>query len=281
MREPLTEVATSDRPRGFIGVSTKAYLGQAQTVSWLDGIAASLDAQPSLASGGVTLFVIPAFPLIPAALERLSPRGVVIGAQTVSWGSGALTGEVSAGLLAEMGVGIVEIGHAERRAHFGETDEIVARKVRAALDTGLTPLLCIGETDRGTVADAVEFCRAQVASALGDSRHALSSVVLAYEPIWAIGASEPAPAEYVSAVVAGLRAALHAERPDVAHATSGSDADVAVIYGGSAGPGLLRELPGVDGLFLGRFAHDPSAFVRVAGEALELRALSAEDVLPG
>ncbi len=279
MPENTTVAVTSDRPRGFVGVSTKAYMGHAQTVAWLDGIAASLDAQPSLASSGVTLFVIPAFPLIPAALERLAPRGVVIGAQTVSWGSGALTGEVSAELLAEMGVGIVEIGHAERRAHFGETDAVVARKVRAAIDAGLTPLLCIGEPDRGAVDDAVEFCRDQVASALGGSLDALGSVVLAYEPIWAIGATQPAPPEYVSAVVAGLREVLHGERADAADATSGADGGVAVIYGGSAGPGLLRELPGVDGLFLGRFAHDPAAFVRVVGEALDLRAPSPAVVI--
>ena len=180
MREHLHEEAASGRPQGLVGVSTKAYLGQAKTLAWLDGIAASLDARPSLASSGVTLVVIPAFPLIPAAIERLVPRGDVVGSQTVSWGRGALTGEVSAELLAEMGVGIVEIGHAERRAHFGETDAIVARKVRAALDAGLNPVLCIGESERGAVADEVEFCRAQVVAALGVSLDALSSLVLAY-----------------------------------------------------------------------------------------------------
>ena len=90
-------------------------MGHASTIAWLDAIAAALDVHPELASSAVTPFVIPAFPLIPAALERLTSLGVVVGAQTVSWGEGALTGEVSATLLAEMGVGIVEIGHAERR----------------------------------------------------------------------------------------------------------------------------------------------------------------------
>lgn len=244
-------------------------MGQAQTVAWLDGIAAAIDERPALTNGGVTTFVIPAFPLIPAALERLGSRGVVVGAQTVSWGDGALTGEVSASLLAEMGVGIVEIGHAERRERFGETEEIIAQKVRVSLDAGITPLLCIGEPERVSVADAAEFCRQQVLSALGGSLAELPALVLAYEPIWAIGASEPAAADYVGEVVTALRDALRSELsqsiPDAA------EHHIAVIYGGSAGPGLLQTLHGVDGLFLGRFAHDPANFVKVVDEALTLR----------
>lgn len=254
----------------FIGASTKAYLGQAATIAWLDGIAAEIDARPGLSAGGVTLFVIPSFPLIPAALERLGDRGVIVGAQTVSWGAGALTGEVTAALLAEMGVGLVEIGHAERRAHFGETDAVIAQKVRVSLDAGLTPLLCIGEPERVAVADAAAYCRQQVIDALGGSLADLPRLVLAYEPIWAIGAAKPADADYVSAVVDGLRVALAA----VADVIPGATASVTVIYGGSAGPGLLETLPGVDGLFLGRFAHDPKDFVRVVDEA---RVLSARD----
>lgn len=260
----------SVRNSGFVGASTKAYMGQAQTIAWLDGIAAAIDERPELMAGGVSLFVIPAFPLIPAAIERLGSRGVIVGAQTVSWGDGALTGEVSAGLLAEMGVGIVEIGHAERRTHFGETEQVIAQKVRVSLDAGITPLLCIGEPERVSVTDAAEFCRQQVLSALGGSLAELPAVVLAYEPIWAIGASEPAAADYVSDVVTALRAALHADLdlaiPDAA------EHHIAVIYGGSAGPGLLQTLTGVDGLFLGRFAHDPANFVKVVEEAVALRA---------
>ena len=263
----MRERAGQPRPM-FIGASTKAYLGQAATIAWLDGIAAEIDTRPEASAEGVTLFVIPSFPLIPAALERLGTRGVVVGAQTVSWGDGALTGEVSAALLAEMGVGIVEIGHAERRAHFGETDAVIAQKVRVSLDAGLTPLLCIGEPERVAVADAAEYCRQQVLDALGGSLADLPKLILAYEPIWAIGAAQPADADYVSAVVEALRVALAA----TADALGGGDASVTVIYGGSAGPGLLETLPGVDGLFLGRFAHDPKDFVQVVDEA---RALSA------
>ncbi len=254
---------------GFVGASTKAYMGQAQTVAWLDGIAQAIDARPELVSEGVSLFVIPAFPLIPAALERLGSRGVIIGAQTVSWGEGALTGEVPASLLAEMGVGMVEIGHAERREHFGETDEVIASKVRASLNAGLTPLLCIGEAQRMPVADAAAFCCEQVVQALGGSLAEMPALVLAYEPLWAIGASEPAPARYVSTVVAALRAELLARLATVI--PDAAEHHLSVVYGGSAGPGLLQSLQGVDGLFLGRFAHDPANFVRVVDEARPLR----------
>ncbi len=256
-------MTTTARAR-FVGASTKAYLGHAATLAWLDGIAAALEARPELAASGVTPFVIPPFPLIPAALERLSSLAVVVGAQTVSWGEGALTGEVTATLLAEMGVGMVEIGHAERRRLFGETDDIIAAKVRASLDAGLTPLLCIGEPERLPESDAADFCAQQVRQALGGSFAELSRLILAYEPVWAIGAAEPASAHYVSDVVDALRRSLADE------VSSAGDGGVPIIYGGSAGPGLLPTLSGVDGLFLGRFAHDPANFARVLVEAVEL-----------
>lgn len=241
----------------YIGASTKMYLGYAQTIDWLDGIAAALDARPGLIDAGVVPYVIPSFPLLPAALERLAPRGVLIGAQTVSWGEGALTGEVSAALLAEMGVSLVEIGHAERRRHFGETDEVIARKVDAADAAGLRSLLCIGEPERTDPDAAVAFCLAQVQGAIRTDAGKLASLVLAYEPVWAIGAAQPADPGYVVSVLTGLRSALSLL----------TDSVPPIVYGGSAGPGLLERLPAADGLFLGRFAHDPASFARVLDEA--------------
>lgn len=244
------------QPAVLIGASTKAYLGFAQSVAWLDGIAAELDARPGLAGSGVVPFVIPSFPLLAAALDRLAPRGVLVGAQAVSWGDGAVTGEVSAALLAEMGVTLVEIGHAERRSHFGETDEVIARKVDAADAAGLRTLLCVGEPHRVDPAEAVAFCLDQVRSAIRADAAKLASVLVAYEPIWAIGADLPADPGYVTDVLTGLREAL------------GAIGGVPpLIYGGSAGPGLLGRLPAADGLFLGRFAHEPAAFAAVLDEA--------------
>ncbi len=242
----------------YVGVSTKMYFGHQQTIDWLDRVAAELDARPGLAASGVVPFVIPSFPLIPAALDRLSSRGVSIGAQTVSWGEGALTGEVSAALLAEMGVSLVEIGHAERRRLCGETDAIVAQKVAAAQAVGLHSLLCVGELERGDPDAAVAFCFAQVEAAIREDVGALPSLMVAYEPVWAIGSDRPADPDYVVAVITGLRTELARLADDVPP----------IIYGGSAGPGLLRELPAADGLFLGRFAHDPVRFGRVLDEAV-------------
>lgn len=244
----------------YIGVSTKAYLGYARTLDWLDEVRDALDARPGLVSGGVVPFVIPSFPLLPAAALKLAGTGALIGAQNVAWADGPLTGEVPPGMLAEVGVRLVEIGHAERRALFGESDEVVALKHRAAVGAGLTPLLCIGEPVRTSVTDAADHCLRQVAAAIGADGG--GSILIAYEPIWAIGAPEPADPDYVSEVVAVLRERLAAGHPEL---------DVAILYGGSAGPGLFGRLDGVDGLFLGRFAHDVGNFARVLDEASALK----------
>ena len=254
----------------FIGMSTKMYLGREQTIAWLDGLARALDERRSLAaertgSTGSTVstvvpFVIPSFPLIEAAVDRLASRGALVGAQTSGWADGPYTGEVSPSLLAECGVELVEVGHAERRSQFGEDDAMVARKTAAILAAGLTPLLCIGESDRTDVAGAIACCLDQIEAALEGSVEGVERVILAYEPVWAIGAAQPADAVHVNGVVSGLREVL----------TAGSglqSGDVRIVYGGSAAPGILEGLPAVDGLFLGRFAHDVREFVRALDEA--------------
>ncbi|WP_207454424.1 triose-phosphate isomerase family protein [Herbiconiux sp. SYSU D00978] len=241
-------------PALHLGVSTKAYFGWHRSLEWLDDIARVLEEHDA---HGVEVFVIPSDPVLPAAVERLAPLGALIGAQDIAWGEGALTGETSPRLLAELGVRMAEIGHAERRALFAETDEVVARKAAAALDAGLQPLLCVGETERVPAAQAVRLVVEQTLDALRNREAELSRVALAYEPVWAIGAERPADPAYVNDVVAGIRVALADEH----------GAPAFVIYGGTAGPGLLAELPDVDGLFLGRRAHDPRAFAEVLDEA--------------
>lgn len=242
-------------PPTLVGVSLKMFFGLAQTRAWMERVATLARSHQALRDGSVELFVIPGFLSIEASLGILNDTGVVVGAQDLaSADSGAFTGEVSAVELAELGVGVVEVGHAERRSLFGETDEVVAAKTAAALRNGIAPVLCIGERERTTPADAAAECRRQLASALQDANP--GRVIVAYEPVWAIGAAEPADPAYVTAVCAELHSAI-ADRP-------GST----VIYGGSAGPGLLTVLgPQVDGLFLGRFAHDTDALSLVLDEA--------------
>ncbi|MFJ6281179.1 triose-phosphate isomerase family protein [Arthrobacter subterraneus] len=237
-----------------IGISTKMYLGYVESCAWLEEVVRVAQASTAVQDGRVELFVAPSFPVLETALRLTRGTPIKVGAQNASdRDTGALTGEVSPAFLAEMGVQLVELGHAERRRHFGEDDGVTAAKVAAAQRNGLTPLLCVGELERTSVEDAAQFCLEQVATAgVGATGPA---PVLAYEPVWAIGAAEPAGSGHVRAVVARMKAEL----PD----------GVVVIYGGSAGPGLLPRLqPEVDGLFLGRFAHDPRNLERVLAEAV-------------
>lgn len=244
----------------YIGVSTKMYMGYRQSMSWLERLRSEVDARPALAAGRVVPFVIPSFPLLPDAARILEGSALVLGAQNCGWADGPWTGEVSPSLLGELGVRLVEIGHAERRRHFAENDAVVALKVQAALDAGLTPLLCVGEVTPGDPEASASFVFGQVSAAVRGNWAAAARLVIAYEPVWAIGAAEPAGPDYVSDVVDQLRLLLGEH----------GLAALPIIYGGSAKPGLLPELRGVSGLFLGRFAHDPANFGKVLDEALGL-----------
>ncbi|QIG39608.1 triosephosphate isomerase [Microbacterium sp. 4R-513] len=245
-------------PRAVVGVSLKMYFGHHQAIDWCARVADRVRTHPAVASGDVALFVIPTYLGILPALDAFVGTRVLIGAQDVAAHEpGAYTGEVSAAELAEAGVRVAEVGHAERRRLFGETDEVVAAKTAAALRHGITPVLCVGETERQEATDASAATIAQFHADLAGAP--AGPVIVAYEPVWAIGTPEPAPVAHIVTVARALREALLA-MPDRA----GS----AVIYGGSAGPGLLTELgDAVDGLFLGRFAHDIDNLAAVLDEA--------------
>lgn len=155
---------------------------------------------------------------------------------------------------------------------------MIALKVKAADDAGLTPLLCVGEETAGpgsgtepgagsSAETAASFVYGQIQAATGGDWELASRLVIAYEPVWAIGAAEPASAGYVSDAVKHLRARL------AVHGLAG----LPVIYGGSAKPGLLPTLDGVSGLFLGRFAHEAANFGKVLDEALA----QTHGVVPG
>jgi triosephosphate isomerase len=252
-------------PRFTIGSSLKMYFGHHEQVDWTRRVADIASAHPAVRSGLVEPFVIPTFPSIPAVHALAAPAGLLVGAQDVHWeDTGAYTGEVSAAELSEIGVGLVEIGHAERRSMFGETDSSAALKVQASLRHGLVPVLCIGEEERGGHAPAIEACLRQLEACLAVSRRegTAGRIIVAYEPVWAIGRPEPAPDPHIRAVTGALRARL---------SDDGLLKEARVIYGGSAGPGLLTRIaPDVDGMFLGRFAHDPAAFGAILDEAWRL-----------
>ena len=258
--EPVIEgsaskVSTGQGRRPLVAVGQKSYLTYADTLAWLD---AAVGTAQEFADR-VDVVVFPVAPALPVAV-RVSRGLFQVGAQDVSdQPPGAYTGELPAALLREIGVTHVEIGHAERRFLFGEHPDVTARKTAMAVQNGLTPLICVGEGGLGEstpvpVDEAVRETSYQLESLLPTLSPDLPFVV-AYEPVWAIGAEHPAPVEHVRVVIDGLRHALAGYRT------------ARVIYGGTAGPGLFAELSGVtDGLFLGRRAHDPSAFAAVLAE---------------
>lgn len=243
-----------------IGMSLKMYFSHQRTREFAAAIARIACEDPGVASGETEFVLLPTFPSIPGALKEVAGTPVKVGAQDLCTEDvGAYTGEVSGAELAELGCTHVEVGHAERRTLFGESDAVVAGKMAAAWRNGLTPLLCVGERAETVPARAAEVVVEEVRSALTDCRAdgLTGRVYIAYEPHWAIGQPQPAPAAYVADVCRRVRATLEDELDDVA-----------VIYGGSAGPGLLTELgDSVDGLFLGRFGHDPEAVRGIFAEA--------------
>jgi triosephosphate isomerase len=246
----------------LIGSSLKMYFGRTSTLQWTRAVADICAAHPAVRGGLVEPFVIPGFASIAEVMPIATAAGMLVGAQDVHWEEpGPFTGEVSAFELAEHGVSLVEIGHAERRAYFGETDETVARKTATVVRHGLTPLLCIGETIEAEPDRAAVECVSQLESSLALVDSSLANrLVVAYEPVWAIGGSQPAGEEHIRVVTRALKSAL-----------VGTPFSAQVIYGGSARPGLLPRIgDAVDGVFLGRFAHDPLAFGGILDEALDM-----------
>ncbi|MET0590191.1 MAG: triose-phosphate isomerase family protein [Naasia sp.] len=247
--------------RRIVGVGLKMYMGHRQSDEWMRSVADIAASHPGVAGGSVELFVLPSFVALVGARRIFEETAVGVGAQDLCTDDiGAFTGEVSGSELAEIGCSYVEVGHAERRNILGETDEVISRKTLAAFRNSLTPVLCVGEETESDPQSAAAACVAQLTSSLEASRErgVVGPVVLAYEPQWAIGAPRPADPEYIRSVCGRLRSAL-----DEDPALAGS----ALIYGGSAGPGMLAALAGaVDGLFLGRSAHDPEALRAVLDE---------------
>lgn len=190
--------------------------------------------------------------------------GLVLGAQNCHPDEkGAFTGEVSPAFLAKLGVQLVICGHSERRQLFGETDEFVAAKVAAVIKFGMTPIVCVGETrDEREAGTTLERVSSQVRGSLkGRSRDDVSSLVIAYEPIWAIGTG-------LTATAADAQEVCHAIR-SVVSADWGADAAAAVRiqYGGSVKAGNVAELmaqPDIDGALVGGASIDPDEFARIA-----------------
>jgi triosephosphate isomerase len=212
---------------------------------------------------GVEIVICPPYTALAAATERTRRSPLQIAAQNVDeHDEGAFTGEVGPPMLLELGVAGAILGHSERRQFFGETDEALARKVPAALAAGLMPILCVGESeaerDAGETEDVLER---QLAADLADvAPEQLAKVVIAYEPIWAIGTGRTATPEQAQEAIAFIRGRLD---PAAAGATR-------IVYGGSMKPDNAAELlaqPDIDGGLVGGASLDPDHFLEICRAA--------------
>ncbi len=214
------------------------------------------------------LFIMPPYTALASAREAIGDAPLLLGAQNMHWAeSGAYTGEVSAGMLVEFGVDLVELGHSERRAEFGETDATVNAKVKAALRHGLRPLVCVGDTapERDAGASVETIVRQVKLAFAGLHAGELDQCLVAYEPVWAIGElGVPAQPEHVRSAHTAIRRAL---KERTTH-------HVPILYGGSVNvdnaASLAKERE-IDGLFVGRAAWTAPGFAGIAGEVLAAR----------
>lgn len=188
---------------------------------------------------------------------------IALGAQNCHWeDKGAFTGEVSPAMLAKLDVTYVIVGHSERREHFGETDEQVNRKVKAVLAHGMRPIMCVGETlaEREAGQAAAKVDRQVRAGLAGLTAEQVATVVVAYEPIWAIGTGRTATPDDAQEMCARVRAVVGEAFGD------GAAAAVRVQYGGSVKPGNIAALmagPDVDGALVGGASLDPDEFAQI------------------
>lgn len=200
---------------------------------------------------------------IPAAVEATKGTHITIASQNIHWEKeGALTGETSAGMVAEAGCRYTLIGHSERRHIFGETSEMVFKKTKAALAAGLTPIVCFGEQLADRQAGCTEdICQAQFKDSVGALTHEeFSRILLAYEPVWAIGTGHTATPEMAAAVHKYVRQCAGQIF------TAGHGVALRILYGGSVKPdniqGLMAQVE-VDGVLVGGASLDPKSFASI------------------
>ncbi len=219
----------------------------------------------------VEVVIVPPFTAIAKVMEALgrAQNNTKVGAQNMYWEkSGAFTGEISAALLRDLFVHYVVLGHSERRTLFGETDEIVNRKVRAAHEATLRPIVCIGETleqrDKGNVEKILSI---QLRGSLaGLSPKELQETVIAYEPVWAIGTGRNATPDQAQEAHAFIRHDLRGMADDA------TAERVRIQYGGSVKPENAQELmnqPDIDGALVGGASLDPRSFAQIVKAARE------------
>lgn len=210
-------------------------------------------------------FVIPPFTAVREVKKALSPTRIKVGAQNMHWAdAGAWTGEISPVMLKDCELDMVELGHSERREHFGETDEAVGLKTAAAVKHGLVPVICVGETlAQRNSGQAAAVLALQVHGALQflEGAAKAATILFAYEPVWAIGdKGVPASSDYADRQQALIKKIARDLLPVVPP----------VLYGGSVNPQNAAELvgqPNIDGLFIGRSAWQAEGYIDILKRA--------------
>ncbi|TVY10295.1 triose-phosphate isomerase [Paenibacillus cremeus] len=210
---------------------------------------------------GVDSVICAPFTNLPALVEAVKGTSLKVGAQNLHWeDNGAFTGEISGMMLKDLGVDYVIIGHSERRAYFAETDESVNKKVIASFKHGLTPIVCVGEKlEEREAGQTKDVCKVQTEAAFaGLSAEQAAQVVIAYEPIWAIGTGKSSTADdanevisYIRELISGLYGAGTAEA-------------VRIQYGGSVKPNNIGEYmqqPDIDGALVGGASLEPASYI--------------------
>ena len=255
------------RKKIYLGTNTKMYKTIEDTTAFLKRLSElTQDIRPDQAE----LFVIPSYTSLPAAREILKTSHIMLGAQNMCWeDQGQFTGEISPLMLQELEIDLVEIGHSERRQVFRETNEEVAKKVRAAVRHGFKTLLCVGETmEEKTCGISDEILSIQLKTGLRNvPAEKWRQVMIAYEPVWAIGIhGVPADESYVNERHMWMKrvlARLFGEK---------NGAEIPVLYGGSVNSENavpLIQKPGVDGLFIGRSAWNADDFNKIIRMVLQ------------
>ncbi len=224
------------------------------------------DFLPRVPEAGAEVVICTAFPSLKAAVEQCAQSPARVAAQNMhEEAEGAFTGEVSAPMLVELGVDGVILGHSERRQYFGESDEALCRKVPAALRAGLEPILCVGENEPQRDSDETEgVLTRQIEADLADvDDDSLADVVIAYEPLWAIGTGRTATPEQAQEAIALIRGLIGSRSDDAAAA-------IRILYGGSVKPDNAAELisqEDVDGALVGGASLDPGDFAAIVDAA--------------
>lgn len=210
----------------------------------------------------VEIVLCPPATTLPVMCSKLLGTGIHVGGQNIHWEeSGAFTGETSAAMLTDLGCRYVILGHSERRAMFGETDETVNRKLYSALRAGLVPIVCVGETLEQREGDSTEaICREQVTGSLAGLTPAqLEQIIIAYEPVWAIGTGRTATPQDAQTVIGFIRSLLRENFGQAAE-------KVRILYGGSVKAdniaGLMAQAD-IDGALVGGASLDPQGFAKI------------------